>query len=279
MRPWLFSFSISFSNDCCKWIGIGLTFCCISFAYSFSSIPTLIAFTVWFSLNSFLNCPFNDLMSGSSLTCFICWSVLSLSTVIPNSFIQSNPSSGFVFFVDISTSRCFCLPFTFTFAIVFPSKFIRLSFTSLYSVSSGCNGVMLLNSDFGIRVTGEPLSLMNLIGRFSTNALSVKNSGPLMLVGCVEWIFCFIEWIVTGAHSSSPALPVSSSCIWYIFLLDRQHFAKWPIFPHFAHFFPLAGHSCCLDHFGAPHLLQSIFLTFAGLSPVSLLVRVFLLLR
>ena len=42
---------------------------------------------------------------------------------------------------------------------------------SLYSVSSGCNGVMLLNIDFGIRVTGEPLSMMNLIGRLLTNAV------------------------------------------------------------------------------------------------------------
>ena len=136
---------------------------------------------------------------------------------------------------------------------------------------------MLLNNDFGIRGTGEPLSMMNLIGRLLTNAVSVKNSGPLMLVDCVEWIFCFIEWIVSGAQSSSSALLVSSSCIWFIFLLNRQFFAKWPIFPHFVHRFPLAGHSCCLDQFGARHLLQSIFLNFAGLSPVSLLVRVFLL--
>ena len=218
-------------------------------------------------------------MSGSSLTWFICWSMLSLSSVIPSSFIQFNPNSGFVFFVVINISKCFCLPLTFTFAIVLPSKFIRLSFTSLYSVSNGFNGVMLLNSDFGIRVTGEPLSMMNLIGRLLTNAVSVKKSGPLILVDCVEWIFCFIEWIVSGAHSSSSALLVSSSCIWFIFVFDRQLFSKWPIFPHFAHFFPLAGHSCCLDQFGAPHLLQSIFLNFAGLSLVSLLIRVFLLFR
>ena len=91
----------------------------ISFASSFSWISTLIPFTVWFSLNSCLNCPFWDFMSGSSLTCFIRWSVLSLSSVIPNSFIQSNPNSGFVFFVVIKISKCFCLPLTFTFAIVF----------------------------------------------------------------------------------------------------------------------------------------------------------------
>ena len=119
---------------------------------------------------------------------------------------------------------------------------------------------MLLNNEFGIRVTGEPLSMMNLIGRLLTNAVSVKKSGPLMLVDCVEWIFCSIEWIVSGAHLSFSALLLFSSCIWFIFLLDRQLFAKWPFFPHFAHFFPLAGHSCCLDQFGAPYLLQSIFL-------------------
>ena len=44
--PWLFSFSIFFSTDCCKWIGIGLPFCCISFAFSFSWISTFIPFTV-----------------------------------------------------------------------------------------------------------------------------------------------------------------------------------------------------------------------------------------
>ena len=171
-------------------------------------------------------------------------SVLSLSSVIPNSLIQSNhPNSGFVFFVVIKISKCFCLPLTFTFAIVFLSKFIWLLFTYLYFFSNGCNGVMLLNNDFGIRVTGDPLSMINLIARLLTNAVSVKNSGPLMPVDCVEWIFCFIEWIVSDAHSPSSALLASSSCIWFIFLLDRQLFAKWPIFPHFVHFFPLAGHS------------------------------------
>ena len=53
----------------------------------------------------------------------------------------------------------------FTVVVVFPSNFIRLSFTSLYSVSSGYNGIMLLNCDFRNKVTGEPLPMMNLIGR------------------------------------------------------------------------------------------------------------------
>ena len=188
-----------------------------------------------------------------------------------------DPAMDSFFFVVTSFSNCFCFPFIFTIAVVFPSNFIWLSFTSLYSVSSGCSGVILLNSDFGISVTGEPLSIMNFIGRLLTNADSVKNSGPLLFSDSVEWIIWFIEWIVSGDHSSSSALLVVSSCVWFILLLDRQHFAKWPGFPHFAHFFSLAGHSCCLDQFGAPHLSWSGFLNFAGLSPVSLFGCVFLL--
>ena len=151
----------------------------------------------------------------------------------------------------------------------FPSNCIRLSFTSLYSVFSGCNCVMLLNSDFGINVTGDPLSMMNLIGRLLTSAVIVKKSGPLLFIDRVEWIFCFTEWIVFGVQSSSVALLVSSSIIWFTLLFVRQHLAKWPIFPHFAHFFPLAGHSCCLDQFGAPQRLQSTFLNFVGFSGCS----------
>ena len=204
--------------------------------------------------------------------CFICGSILSLSNVYPSFFIQCNPSNRFAVFVVTSTSKCSCSPFTFTIAAVF-LNFIRLSFTPLYSVSSGCNGVMLLNCDFGIRVTGQPLSVMNLIGRLLTNAVSVKNSG------LVEWIFCFIYWIMSGDHSSSSTLTACFFILWFIFLLDRQHFAKWPIFRHFAHFFPLAGHSRCFEQLGAPHLLQSIFLNFACLFPVSLFVHVFLVIR
>ena len=106
---------------------------------------------------------------------------------------------------------------------------------------------MLLNSDFGIIVTGDPLSMINLIGRLLTSAVIVKKSGPLLFIDRVEWIFCFTEWIVFGVQSSSFALLVSSSIIWFTLLFVRQHLAKWPIFPHFAHFFPRAGHSCCLD--------------------------------
>ena len=45
------------------------------------------------------------------------------------------------------------------------------------------------------------------------------------------------------------------------------------------HFFPLAGHSCCLDQLGAPHLLQSTFLNFVGFSDKSFVFLVFLLFR
>ena len=161
----------------------------------------------------------------------------------PQFFIQSSPSRGFVFFVVIRSSSSFRVPLISTFAVVFPSNRIRLSFTSLYSVSRGRNGVIVLNCDFDISVTGEPLSMMNLIGRSLTNAVTVNNSGPLF-VDLVECIFCFTEWIVFGVQSSSPALLVSLSKKWFTFLFARQHLVKWPILPHFAHFFPLAGHSC-----------------------------------
>ena len=153
------------STDRCKWIGMCLTFCLISFAFSVSCILTSSPFTVWFSFKSFLNCILSTFTSGSSLLLFICYSVLSLSSVFPNSFILSDPSNGFVSFVVTSISNCYCFSFMFTVVVVFPSKLIRLSFTSLYSVSKGYDGVMLLNCDLGNKVTGEPLPMMNLIGR------------------------------------------------------------------------------------------------------------------
>ena len=81
------------------------------------------------------------------------------------------------------------MPFISTFAIVFPSNFIPLSFTSLYLTSNGCSGVILLNFDFGIKVTGEPLSMITLIGWLLTNVVKVNNSGPFLFIGRVEWIF------------------------------------------------------------------------------------------
>ena len=104
--------------------------------------------------------------------------VLPVSSVIPSFFIQSNPNKGLVFFVVIKIYRLFRCPFISTVAVVFPSNRILLSFTSLYSVFSGFDGVILLKSDFGISVTGDPLSIMNLIGRLLTNAVRVKKSGP-----------------------------------------------------------------------------------------------------
>ena len=79
-------------------------------------------------------------------------------------FNQSNSNKGLVFFVVIKISRLFRCPFISTDAVVFPSNRILSSFTSLYSVFSGFNGVILLKSDFGISVTGDPLSVMNLTG-------------------------------------------------------------------------------------------------------------------
>ena len=121
--------------------------------------------------------------------------------------------------------------------------------------------------------------MMKLIGQLLTNAVIVKNSGPLLLIDRVECIFCSSEWIVLGVQSSSPALLVSPSIEWFTFLFARQHLAKWPILPHFAHFFLLAGHSCCRDKFGAPQRLQSTFLNFAGFSGCSFVSVVFRLFR
>ena len=118
-------------------------------------------------------------------------------------------------------------------AAVFPSNFIGLSFTFLYFVSKGGNVVILLNCDFGIGVTGEPLSIMKLICLLLTNAVIAKKSGPLLFIDRVECKFFFTEWIVFSVQSSSPALFVSASITWFTFLFARQHFAKWPIFSLF----------------------------------------------
>ena len=128
-------------------------------------------------------------MSGSSVIWFIGGAVSPVSSVIPSFSIQSKPNRGLVFFVVINSSRSLLFPFIFTDAVVFPSNYIRLSFTSLYSVPIGLNGVIPLNCDFGILVPGEPLSIMTLIGRLFTNAVIVKNFGPFFLAWCVEWTF------------------------------------------------------------------------------------------
>ena len=103
----------------------------------------------------------------------------------------SNPSliEGFVFFVVTRTSRLFSFPFISTAAIVFPSNLIRLSFTSLYSLSIGFNGVILLSCDSGNKITDDPLSIMSLIDRLLTIAVRVKNPGHLCSIWRVEWIF------------------------------------------------------------------------------------------
>ena len=157
----------------------------------------------------------------SSFIWCICGTVLPVSSVIPSFFIQSSPSRGFIFFVVIRSSSSFRVPLISTFAVVFPSNRIRLSFTSLYSVSRGRNGVIVLNCNFVISVTGEPLSMMNLIGRLLTNAVTVTNSGPLLFVDRVECIFCFTKWIVFVVQTSSPALLVSPSNNWFTFLFAR----------------------------------------------------------
>ena len=174
---------------------------------------------------NFWNLLFRVIISGSSVILFICGPILPVSSVIPSFSIQSKPNRGLVFFVVISISRLFLSPFISTEAVVFPSNFIRLSFTSLYSVPIGRNGVILLNCDFGIKVTGEPLSIMNLIGRLFTNAVMAKNSGPFFLIWRVEWSFWFTEWNVFGDQSSSSALLATLSCMWFILLYVLQYLA------------------------------------------------------
>ena len=183
-------------------------------------------------------------MHGSSFTWCIWGTVLPVSIVIPRFFIKSKPSSGFVFSVVTKIFSSFCFsPFSI-FATVVPSKCIRLSFTSLYYVSKGRNGVIFIKFDFGISVSGEPLSKLNSIGRLITNAVIVENSTPMAIIDRVECIFCFYWMIVFSVQSYSPAQLVSPSITWFTFLFARQHLAKWPIFLHFAHFFPRAVHSC-----------------------------------
>ena len=125
----------------------------------------------------------------------------------------------------ISTSRSLSFPFTSTDAIVFSSNFIPLSFTSLYSVPIGISGVILLNCDFDIKVTGEPLSIMNLIDRLLTNEVRVTTSVPFVYSWRVEWPFWFTESIVFGDQSSSSALLAPSTCTWFTLLFVLQHFA------------------------------------------------------
>ena len=172
-----------------------------------SSIP----FTVSFSWNSFVNFLFRSVTSRFLFDVFIFRLDFSVSILVPNWFIQSRPSSGFVLFVVISSYKFFVSPLISTFAMVFPLNFLLLLLTSLYSVFNGCICVIWLNNWFGTSVTGDRLSIINLIGRLLTNAVVVKN-------GCPSLVFCFVEWtvlvmrcILFGDHSSSSALDASDS--------------------------------------------------------------------
>ena len=48
---------------------------------------------------------------------------------------------------------------------------------------------LCLDDDCGIRVVGDPQSIINLIGRFLSEAVRLKKSGQSYLIWCVEWIF------------------------------------------------------------------------------------------
>ena len=136
----------------------------------------------------------------------------SMFTLIPRCFIQSNPSNGFVLFVVISNSSFFFSPYFSMLAIVFSSNLILLLFTSRYSSFNGYFIVVPLNFCFGIRVTGDPLSIMNLIGRLLTNTVTVKNGCPSLYICLVEWTVLFIECILLGVQLSCSALVASESC-------------------------------------------------------------------
>ena len=108
-----------------------------------------------------------------SANVIINWCGVSVFSVSPSSFIQLRQSSGCVCFVVISCSSCFDLPSNSLFAKVLPSNFILLSFTSRKSSNTGLISVILLNFSFGINVTGEPLSMMNVIGQLLTISVLV----------------------------------------------------------------------------------------------------------
>ena len=96
------------------------------------------------------------------------------------------------------------------FAIVLPSNLILL-FTSLYSCWSGYLVVIPFNFCFGMSVTDDPLSIMNLIGRLLIYTVTVKNGCPSLDICLVEWTVLFIECILFGVQLSSSTLGASES--------------------------------------------------------------------
>ena len=144
-----------------------------------------------------------------------------------------------------------------------PSKLLRLTFilfTPFLETVRVWSG-LFSNFEFGIDANGEQLSLIDLTGRLLTNAVIMKNFGPMMFVVFVERNFWIIEWKVSGDQSSSLAQLVSSGNDSHS--LDCQQFAKRPGFLHFEQFFRFAGYSFFLVQFGAPRMLQFNSLSFA----------------
>ena len=123
-----------------------------------------------------------------------------------------------------------------------------------------------------------PFCLIVTLEIWLSNAVKVKNSGPFLFIGRIEWIFSFTECIVFGDQSSSSLL-VPCSCMQFVFLFGPQQLAKWPIVLLSVPCFHLAWHSCCRDQFELLRLLQSVFLNFAGLFVRSLVILVYLLSR
>ena len=138
MCPCFFSFSVSFSTAGCRWMGIGLPFCCISFDPYFNWISTSTLFTVWFFVKSLWNLLFSFAISSSGLLLnssdLFMWLTVrcgfSVFSVIPSFSIQLSPSNGCVCLEFISNSSCHTLPSVSMSAMVLPSNFLLLSFTS-----------------------------------------------------------------------------------------------------------------------------------------------------
>ena len=116
-----------------------------------------------------------------------------------------------LFFLLLLAVPDFLFPIDFDVCYCFSSKVILLLFLSLYSVCSGLIGMIWLNICSDIRVTADPLSLTNLIGRLSINAAEVKNGCPSLDICLAERTVLVIKRVLFRDQSSSLALVGSDS--------------------------------------------------------------------
>ena len=121
MWPFFFNFSISLPIAGGRSIGHGRPFCCIKFVSRFHCMST---FTLLFPWNQCSNFLLNSVTSGPSGTFWIFRLVFSVSSLIPNCFIQSNPIQVCSFCrVVISSSKFFVSPIGFDFRNWFSFEF------------------------------------------------------------------------------------------------------------------------------------------------------------